>query len=62
MEGDRQNTGSRNSDGNVPNVNWNADNRKLYVNWCNPENRNGNLRTRAEVFSKRAITALFVRI
>ena len=41
--------GSRNSDGNVPNVNWNTDNRKLHVNWNNPDNRNDNLRARAEV-------------
>lgn len=41
--------GSRNSDGNVPNVNWNGDNRKLHVNWYNVDNRNDNLRARAEV-------------
>lgn len=43
--------GSRNNDGNVPNVNWNDD--KLKVNYCNPDNGNGNLRARAEV-SKRS--------
>jgi hypothetical protein len=42
-------TGSRNSDGNVPNVNWNPDNRKVYVNWYNPDNSNDNLRSRSEV-------------
>jgi hypothetical protein len=42
-------TGSRNSDGNVPNVNWNSDNRKVYVNWYNPDNCNDNLRSRSEV-------------
>jgi len=40
-------TGSRNSDGNVPNVNWNDD--KLKVNWYNSDNRNDNLRARAEI-------------
>lgn len=39
-------TGSRNSSGNVPNVNWNSDNRQLNVNWYNPDNRNDNLRSR----------------
>jgi hypothetical protein len=33
----------------VPNVNWNVDNRKLFINWYNPQNRNDNLRARAEV-------------
>ena len=40
---------SRNSDGNVPNVNWNSDNDKLQVNWNNPDNANDNLRGRVEV-------------
>jgi hypothetical protein len=39
--------GSRNSDGNVPNVNWNDD--KLNVNWTNADNRDANLRARVEV-------------
>ena len=43
-------TGSRYSDGNVPNVNWNDD--KLNVNWYNTGNANDNLRSREEV-SKR---------
>ena len=43
--------GSRNSDGNVPNVNYNVDNRKVYVNWYNPSNSNSNIRARAEVSS-----------
>jgi hypothetical protein len=43
--------GSRNSDGNVPNVNWNPENRKLYVNWTNRDNRDANLRSRSEVFA-----------
>jgi len=42
-------TGSRNVDGNVPNVNWNAGNRKVYVNWYNCDNRNDNWRARSEV-------------
>lgn len=42
--------GSRYSDGNVPNVNWNDS--KMKVNWYHPDNANGNLRSRAEVSSK----------
>lgn len=38
-------SGSRNSDGNVPNANWNDD--KFNVNWYNPTNRNPNLRPRS---------------
>ena len=41
------NTGSRNSDGNVPNANWNDG--KFYVNWYNADNSNSNLRAREEV-------------
>lgn len=44
-------TGSRNSDGNVSNVNWNND--KLKVNWNNPDNSNDNLRAREVVSSQR---------
>ena len=43
-------TGSRNVNGNVPNVNWNDD--KLNVNWYDPQNANDNLRARAEVSGK----------
>lgn len=50
-DGDGQNTSSRNSDGNVPNVNWNSDDRKLNVNWYNPSNAVANIRARAEVSS-----------
>lgn len=46
-------TGSRNADGNVPNVNWNDD--KLNVNWTNPDNQNDNLRSRAEVSEKHLV-------
>jgi hypothetical protein len=42
-------TGSRNQNGNVPNVNFNSDNRKINVNWYNPDNSNDNLRSRSEV-------------
>jgi len=48
-------SGSRNDDGNVPNVNWNDG--KLKVNWYNPDNANDNLRTR-EVVSTRIIPEL----
>jgi len=41
----------RNSDGNVPNVNWNDD--KLNVNWYNPDNANDNLRARIRSFINR---------
>ena len=53
-------TGSRYSDGNVPNVNWNRDNRKVYVNWYNVDNANDNLRTRAEVSSLKEPCWLFL--
>jgi hypothetical protein len=38
---------SRDSDGNVVNVNWNDD--KLNINWYNVDNCNDNLRARVEV-------------
>jgi hypothetical protein len=41
--------GSRNADGNVPNVNWNPDNGNLNVNWYSSGNANANLRSRSEV-------------
>lgn len=37
-------TGSRNSNDNVPRSNWNND--KFYLNWYNPDNANDNLRSR----------------
>jgi hypothetical protein len=43
------NTGSRNRNGNALEVNWNSGDRKVYVNWYNPGNRNDNLRARSEV-------------
>ena len=47
-----QTSGSRNSDGNVPNVNWNDD--KLNVNWYNVDNANDNLRAREVASSKKS--------
>lgn len=52
MESGNQ-TGSRYRDGNVPNVNLNEFNGKVNVNWYNPGNAYGNLRSR-EVVSKPA--------
>jgi len=48
-----QNTGSgsRNSDGNVPNANWNDG--KFRVNWNYLDNRDPNLRSRQEVSHKK---------
>lgn len=40
--------GSRNVNGNVPNANWN-DNQKFYVNWYNVNNSNDNIRARQAV-------------
>lgn len=45
--------GSRDPNGNVPNVNWNPDNAKLNVNWYNPNNRNDNLRSRPKFLAAR---------
>jgi hypothetical protein len=42
---------SRNSDGNVPNVNWNADGREVYVYWYGPSDSVASIRARAEVSS-----------
>lgn len=42
----------------MPNVNWNGD--KLNVNWTNPDNRNDNLRARAEVSMIGLARVLFV--
>ena len=52
MRLDKQN-GSRNSDGNVPNVYWN-DTDKLNVNWYNPDNENDNLRCREVASNKKS--------
>gem|GEM_PF-7031891 len=52
MDESRQKTGSRYADGNVPNVNWNPNDRKMNVNWYNPDNANDNLRSRQK-FSKK---------
>jgi len=40
-------TGSRNSNDNVPNANWNDS--KFHINWYNPDNANDNIRSRSEV-------------
>jgi hypothetical protein len=59
IDGIKQNSGSRNSDGNVPNVNFNDD--KVNVNWYNSSNANSNLRARSvEVSSKKR--TLFFRV
>jgi hypothetical protein len=44
-------SGSRYSDGNVPNVNWNASNQTVNVNWYNVNDHNPNLAVRSEVFT-----------
>jgi len=49
-------TSSRNSDGHVPNVNWNGG--ALNLNWNHPQNANANLRARAIVSAKGAIMLL----
>jgi len=46
-------SGSRNPDGNVPNVNFNDD--KVNVNYYNPDNSNENLRVRSEVSRARSL-------
>ncbi len=51
MDEIRQNVGSRNSDGNVVDVNWNDD--KANVNWYNPDNADDNLRFREKFQKKR---------
>ncbi len=47
--------GSRNSDGNVPNINWNSYSDKLNVNNYNPDNFNDNIRARVEVSHKKEL-------
>ena len=42
-------SGSRYSDGGVPSVSWDADDRELSVFWYNPQHADGNLRARAVV-------------
>lgn len=44
-------TGSRCRDGGVPNVHWNDNDSKMYVDWYNTDNAHAHLRTR-EVVSK----------
>jgi len=45
-------TGSRQADGNVPNVNWNDG--RLKVNWHSTDNHNDNWRAREEVSKKKS--------
>ena len=52
MEEIKQKDGSRYSDGDVPNANWNDG--KFRVNWYNTDNRNDNLRSREEVSHQRS--------
>lgn len=44
-----QRDGSRNSDGNVLNVNWNSDDQKVQVNWYNLDNSDSKYGLRSEV-------------
>ena len=46
-------SGSRYSDGNVPNVNYNPNTGKVNVNNYHPDNANPNLRSRQEVSKQR---------
>ena len=55
-------TGTTTSQGNInvnDNVNWNANNRTLYINWNNADNRNDNIRSRAEVSSQKGAHCSF---
>jgi hypothetical protein len=42
-------TGSRNRGGNVPGVRWNPDYREIYVHWYDPDDSDGDLRSRSAV-------------
>jgi hypothetical protein len=58
IDGIKQNSGSRYSDGNVPNVNFNDG--KVNVNRYDPSNSNDNLRSRlAEVSGKKEKSPVF---
>jgi len=46
---------SLDSNGNVPYVNFNHDNRKVYGNNCNPNNSNANVCGRSEVPTKKSL-------
>jgi hypothetical protein len=59
-EAGQKGTGSRNSDGNVPNVNWNDG--KMNVNWTNPDNRNENLRSRQKFQKESPLARAFSQI
>ena len=51
MDGNDQYAGSRDNNGNVPNVKWNNGN--FHVNNYNPNNSNENVRARSEVSSQK---------
>jgi len=53
MTGSDNISGSCNSNGNVPNVNFNDD--KVNVNYYNPDKSNENLRARSEVSRARSL-------
>jgi len=53
-------TGSRYRDGNVPNVNFNSNDRKVNVNWTNPDNANDNLRSRQKFQKEKSASADFL--
>jgi len=42
-------TGSRNSGGSVPRVDWRRSHRELYVDWCDVHDRGRNVRSRSAV-------------
>lgn len=46
-------TGSRYSNGNAPNVNWNSNYRKLNISWNYPDNAYPNLRAREKFLKRR---------
>ena len=46
--------GSRNLDGNVPDANWNPDNRKVNVNWNDLDNSNQSGGVRREVSAQKS--------
>ncbi len=52
---------NRISDGNVPRMNFNRDNGKVYVNANDPQNADNNVRFRREVSRKGALSS-FLRV
>lgn len=47
-------TGSRYSNGNIPNVNWNGNNSEMKVSRYNPGNCNDSLRAREKFLKKKS--------